>query len=337
MSQVTKCLTKAVFVGIVAMAMLLIAFVTVDGNGGSLVIRWGVVAVEVLLRWLGYREVKKGYGAAVVWGISAGSQDECVRGFPRLKEEPPPTLGFAVRTGAGRGVVFLIVSEDGGENLVKTEQVLSPLFSTVTTTVKVTTAVKLRPFVSSLQGEFHSSNVSVFYEWEKKLGRKPTAAELYYKCHADSGGRFVNSKAEMVWNDYVSKKAANLECETENQKTKDEFFLEPVGGWNDKGRLFGLGAAADSYYDRPRIEENRTKKSRREYAMELENKFIDLVTENMEQKKELDATKESLVETQKSLAETQNTLKALEQQVQMLLQSNKISISPTTTSTPTDA
>lgn len=113
-------------------------------------------------------------------------------------------------------------------------------------------------------------------------------------------------------------------------------FLEASGGWTDKGTLFGLGVAADSYYERPGIGEKRAKKSRREYVMELENKFFDLVTENVEQKKELDATKESLVETQKSLAETQNTLKALEQQVQMLLQSNKTSISPTSTFSHTD-
>ncbi|XP_021732726.1 uncharacterized protein LOC110699543 isoform X2 [Chenopodium quinoa] len=185
------------------------------------------------------------------------------------------------------------------------------------------------------QGSISTEEVRL--KLEKKLGRKPTAAELYFECHADSGGRFVNSKAETVWNDYNSKKAANLECETENQKTEDELFLEAAGGWNDKGRLFGLGAAAYSYYEKPVTEEKRAKKSRREYAMELENKFIDLVTENVEQQKELNATKESLVETQKSLAETQNTVKALEQQVQMLLQSKKISNSATSTSSPTDA
>ncbi|XP_021766164.1 uncharacterized protein LOC110730660 [Chenopodium quinoa] len=184
------------------------------------------------------------------------------------------------------------------------------------------------------QGSISTEEVRL--KLEKKLKRKPTAAELYYECHGDSGGQFVNAKAEMVWNEFSSIKAANLECESENKKTEDELFLEAVGGWNEKGRLFGLGAAADSYYERLGTEVKRVKKSRMQHAMELENKFIDLLTENAEQKKELDATKESLVETQKSLADTQNILKALKQQVQMLLQNNKISVTPTSTSSPTD-
>ncbi|XP_021771404.1 uncharacterized protein LOC110735511 isoform X1 [Chenopodium quinoa] len=148
------------------------------------------------------------------------------------------------------------------------------------------------------QGSISTEEVRL--KLEKKLKRKPTAAELYYERHADSGDQFVNAKAEIVWNEYSSKKATNLECESENKKTEDELFLEAAGGWNEKGRLFGLGAAADSYYERPGTEVKRVKKSRMQHAIELENKFIDLVTENEEQKKELDATKQSLVETQKS-------------------------------------
>ncbi|XP_056694726.1 uncharacterized protein [Spinacia oleracea] len=178
------------------------------------------------------------------------------------------------------------------------------------------------------------STEEVMLKLKKELGRKPTAAELYYKCHADGSGRFVNDKAQAVWNDFKEKKATNSLCESENQKTEDELFLEATGGWTDKGRVFGMGASADSYYERPGVEERNAKRRRRDYAMELEGKVIDLVTENLEQKTELDATKVSLVETQKSLAETQNALKALEQTVQLLLQASNIATIPTSTSSP---
>ncbi|KAL2933622.1 Adventurous-gliding motility protein Z [Bienertia sinuspersici] len=54
-----------------------------------------------------------------------------------------------------------------------------------------------------------------------------------------------------------------------------------VGGWNEKGRIFCLGAAAHSYYDRPTYEEK-----------------------NDDQKKELDQTKQELDQTKQELGET---------------------------------
>ncbi|XP_021764761.1 uncharacterized protein LOC110729336 [Chenopodium quinoa] len=93
------------------------------------------------------------------------------------------------------------------------------------------------PKIHHRQGSISTEEVRM--KLEKKLKRKPTAAELYYECHADSEGQFVNTKAEMVWNEFSSKKAANLEYESENKKTEDELFLEAACGWNKKGKLFG--------------------------------------------------------------------------------------------------
>ncbi|KAL2901300.1 Cell division protein FtsB [Bienertia sinuspersici] len=92
----------------------------------------------------------------------------------------------------------------------------------------------------------------------------------------------------MFQNEFQKKKAVNLECESETQKkSEDELFFEVVGGWNEKGRIFGLGAVADSYYDRPTYKKRNGKKSRK----------------NDDQKKELDQTKQELDLTKQELGE----------------------------------
>ncbi|KNA10465.1 hypothetical protein SOVF_144050 [Spinacia oleracea] len=159
----------------------------------------------------------------------------------------------------------------------------------------------------------------------KKLGRPPTPSEVYFETHADSGGRFVNAKAEAVWNDYKNRKDANLQCEVENRRTDDELFLEATGGWSDKGRIFGLGAATDSFYERP--EDRRTKKSRSDYAMEQKKELL-------ETKENLAQTQENLAETQTKLTETQKQLDALHEQVRLIVQANNLSVTPTSTSSP---
>ncbi|KAL2899844.1 Transketolase-like protein 1 [Bienertia sinuspersici] len=54
----------------------------------------------------------------------------------------------------------------------------------------------------------------------------------------------------------VKKKTSNLESEDETQKKSEDdfFFFEVVGGWSEKGRIFVLGVAAHSYFDRPTYE-----------------------------------------------------------------------------------
>ncbi|KAL2935763.1 Extracellular matrix-binding protein EbhB [Bienertia sinuspersici] len=110
--------------------------------------------------------------------------------------------------------------------------------------------------------------------------------------------------------------AANLECEDETQKkSEDELFFEVVGGWNEKGRIFGSGAAARSYYDRPTCEEKNGKKSRREYIKSLETQVVELAAKNDDQQKELDQTKQELDQTKQELGETKTQ--------QVLIETNK--------------
>ncbi|KAL2923937.1 Adventurous-gliding motility protein Z [Bienertia sinuspersici] len=144
---------------------------------------------------------------------------------------------------------------------------------------------------------------------EKQLDRLPTAHELYYDGHVDNDGQFVNPKAKEVWDKFQKKKAATLECEDETQKkSEDELFFEVVGGWNEKGRIFGLGAAAHSYYDRPTYEEKNGKRSWRDYIKNLETQVVELAAKNDDQKKELDQTKQVLDQTKQELGETKQGL-----------------------------
>ncbi|KAL2933621.1 Adventurous-gliding motility protein Z [Bienertia sinuspersici] len=92
------------------------------------------------------------------------------------------------------------------------------------------------------------------------------------------------------------------------KKSEDELFSEVVGGWNEKGRIFGLGAAAHSYYDRPTYEEKNGKKSQREYIKSSETQVVELAAKNDDQKKELDQTKQELDQTKQELGETNQGL-----------------------------
>ncbi|KAL2931691.1 GRAM domain-containing protein 4 [Bienertia sinuspersici] len=135
---------------------------------------------------------------------------------------------------------------------------------------------------------------------EKELARLSTTPELYYDGHVDNDGQF---------DEFQKKKAANLECEDETQKkSEDELFFEVVGGWNEKGRIFGLGAAAHSYYDRTTCEEKNGKKSHREYIKSLETHVVEHAAKNDDQQKELDQTKQELDQTKQELGETKQGL-----------------------------
>ncbi|KAL2935397.1 mRNA-capping enzyme [Bienertia sinuspersici] len=133
----------------------------------------------------------------------------------------------------------------------------------------------------------------------------------------------------MFHDEFEKKKAANLECESETQKkSEDELFFE-VWGWNEKGRMFGLGVAAHSYYDRPTYEERNGKKSRTDYIKSLETHVVVLAAKNNDQNKELDQTKQELdqtkqvlLETKKPLTETTKSFMTFKQQVEKFMQAN---------------
>ncbi|KAL2929596.1 Cyclic AMP-responsive element-binding protein 3-like protein 3 [Bienertia sinuspersici] len=116
-----------------------------------------------------------------------------------------------------------------------------------------------------------------------------------------------------------------------HKKSKDELFFEIVGGWNEKGRIFGLGVAAHSYYDRPTYEEKNGKKSRREYIKSLETQVVELAAKNDDQKKVLDKqktnivrTQQVLIETKKALTKTSESFMTFKQQLEKFMQANNL-------------
>ncbi|KAL2921848.1 Cyclic AMP-responsive element-binding protein 3-like protein 3 [Bienertia sinuspersici] len=83
---------------------------------------------------------------------------------------------------------------------------------------------------------------------------------------------------------------------------------EVVDGWNEKGRIFGFGEAAHSYYDRPKYEEKNGKKSQKDYIKGLETQVVELAAKNDDQKKELNQTKQELDQTKQESGETKQGL-----------------------------
>ncbi|KAL2922759.1 Acireductone dioxygenase [Bienertia sinuspersici] len=232
-------------------------------------------------------------------------------------------------------------------NPEKEDLVLDPngLWFTHCAVVDVISETSYKSYFKGLYYNWNMTPPEVKQRWwnafkEKKLNRKPTASELYYDTHVDNEGHFVNAKEKDVWNEYEKRKTRNLQYEAEHQKTDDQIFYNATGGWSDKGRIFGLGAAAHSYFETSEFDEGgKAKKSRRDYIIKWENQVDDLIAENMVQKKELDATKEGLADTQKKLAKTEDTLdetttslKNPEKQVEFLMkinQANSGSLFPT--------
>ncbi|KAL2922823.1 hypothetical protein RDABS01_014314 [Bienertia sinuspersici] len=131
--------------------------------------------------------------------------------------------------------------------------------------------------------------------------------------------------------EFQKKKAANLECEDETQKkSEDKLFFEVVGGWNEKGRIFGLGAAAHSYYDKPTCEEKNGKKSRREYIKNQTKQELDQTRQELGETKQglidtqtnIVSTQQVLIETIKTLAETTESFMTFKKQVEKFMQAN---------------
>ncbi|KAL2902386.1 Uncharacterized protein RDABS01_027468 [Bienertia sinuspersici] len=147
------------------------------------------------------------------------------------------------------------------------------------------------------QGSISTEEVKI--NMEKELARLPTAPELYYDGHVDNDGQFVNPKAKQVMS-FRKRKLPTSNVKMKQKKSEDELFFEVVGGWNEKGRIFGLGAAAHSYYDRPTYEEKNGKKSRREYIKSLETQVVEHAAKNDDQKIELDQTKQDWIRQSKN-------------------------------------
>ncbi|XP_021858873.2 uncharacterized protein [Spinacia oleracea] len=79
----------------------------------------------------------------------------------------------------------------------------------------------------------------------KELKREVSAAELFQRGHfSKEKKKFVDKQADKVWEKYEMIKRDN----NNQDATDNDFFYEAAGGWDAKGRLYGLGCAGELYY-----------------------------------------------------------------------------------------
>ncbi|XP_021759247.1 activating transcription factor 7-interacting protein 1-like [Chenopodium quinoa] len=158
---------------------------------------------------------------------------------------------------------------------------------------------------------------------EKDLKRKVTPSEVYRKAHVNKDEKFVDKTSETVWADFENKKAANLE--SEDKRSEDELLLEALGGWK-QGRIYGLGSAATTVFDKSQ-KDNNAKKARIDHVNQLESHVEQLNSENLQLRKELDAANEKLDATTQKLDVTTEKLDATNQNVKTLQEQFQLIIS----------
>ncbi|GAB4840802.1 hypothetical protein Ancab_039654 [Ancistrocladus abbreviatus] len=62
--------------------------------------------------------------------------------------------------------------------------------------------------------------------------------------------KFVDERSKMTWERYESIKNSR-ETQEETAAGDNQVFLQAVGGWTEKGTVYGLGSAAQHFYERP--------------------------------------------------------------------------------------
>lgn len=106
--------------------------------------------------------------------------------------------------------------------------------------------------------------------------------------------------------------------EATEKKSEDDIFLEALGGWK-AGKVYGLGSAADMFYERPKSDNKDAKKARIDHVRQLESQVEQLTSENMQLKTNLTETKEGLEVTTEKLEQTNQNVKTLQEQFQLIL------------------
>uniref|UniRef100_A0A803N0K3 Uncharacterized protein n=1 Tax=Chenopodium quinoa TaxID=63459 RepID=A0A803N0K3_CHEQI len=134
------------------------------------------------------------------------------------------------------------------------------------------------------------SSVKLRIDLEQKLKRKVTVAEVYREAHVNKKQKFVDKTSENVWS---------------------------VGGWKN-GRIYGLGSAANDFYEKP-CKDSSVKKARINHVNHLESQVEQVNSENAQLKQQLDETKGVLTATTEKLDQTNQIVKTLQQQMQILL------------------
>ncbi|KAL2931582.1 hypothetical protein RDABS01_036992 [Bienertia sinuspersici] len=99
-------------------------------------------------------------------------------------------------------------------------------------------------------------------------GQKPKPSDVFKRGHLKKNGDFVDDRASKFWDTLQHKEASNME--SDKPKTNEEVYFEVVGGFDAKGRIYGIGSTAESYFDKPNSIKTTTKASS-QHVMNLEN------------------------------------------------------------------
>ncbi|KAL2920795.1 E3 ubiquitin-protein ligase listerin [Bienertia sinuspersici] len=118
-------------------------------------------------------------------------------------------------------------------------------------------------------------------------GQKPKPSDVFKRGHLKKNGDFDTLQ---------HKEAANME--SDRPKTNEEVYFEVVGGFDAKGRIYGIGSAAESYFEKPNSIKTTTKASS-QHVMNLENQVTQLTSTNKQQQELLDSTVEQMKLLQK--------------------------------------
>ncbi|KAL2903256.1 hypothetical protein RDABS01_001966 [Bienertia sinuspersici] len=125
---------------------------------------------------------------------------------------------------------------------------------------------------------------------------KGKMANVFKRGHLKKNGDFVDDRASKFWDTLQHKEAANME--SDKPKTNEEVYFEVVGGFDAKGRIYGIGSAAESYFEKPNSIKTTTKASS-QHVMNLENQVTQLTSTNKQQQELLDSTVEQMKLLQK--------------------------------------
>lgn len=148
------------------------------------------------------------------------------------------------------------------------------------------------------------------------MRRKPSLAEVFKRGHstddmddqngdgeASEDGIFIDAKSNRVWTKFLQLKASSSQSvetgtsensdggleinagdkePTTNVELKNDLFFKAIGGYDKKGRLYGLGTLGKRRYQKGSSSHqgSSTKQSPSEHEIELENQVAMFIAEN---------------------------------------------------------
>ncbi|GAB4850355.1 hypothetical protein Ancab_029657 [Ancistrocladus abbreviatus] len=173
------------------------------------------------------------------------------------------------------------------------------------------------------------TTAEVIRRMTKELGRAPSAAEVFARSHRTKDNKFVDQRSEIVWEEYQRLKRVHSDTETqmEMQKTlptDDELFLRAVGGWSQKGTVYGLGSSARTYYEKLPSPSKATDSSEKSTVIELQQQIKDLESSYQKQlaqhKKKGMEMEERLEQQRKEMEEQKQLVVSLKSTMDQLSQ-----------------